>query len=189
MCILSLPFNLFFCCFAVTFSSHSHITPIHHYFTNFLCHFSVFLIYLALFYSSLLLFRPFKPVLSIFFCLVIFHSPYYLYFGCLLRISMISPPLFLLSLSLLRLVFAFFSCVFPSLCPHSLCCSCPRGASEEQRTRGRGGVDQCRERGDARGEDLGGGDGRGAEDGASCRWKFRRQLGEYSWWEVSTPQV
>lgn len=82
-----------------------------------------------------------------------------------------------------------FSCVFPSLCPHSLCCSCPRGASEEQRTRWRGGVDQCRERGDARGEDLGGGDGRGAEDGASCRWKFRRQLSEYSWWEVSTPQV
>lgn len=116
MCILSLPFSLFFSCFAVTFSSHSRITPIHHYFTNFLCHFSVFLIYLAFIYSSSLLFLPFKPVFStsafqissIFFCLVIFHSPYYLYFGCLLRISLISPPLFLLSLSFLRLVSLLF---------------------------------------------------------------------------------
>lgn len=61
-----------------------------------------------------------------------------------------------------------------------VCRSCPGGASEEQGARRRGGVDQCRQRGDARGEDLGGGDGRGAEDGASCRWKFRRQLSESS---------
>lgn len=46
--------------------------------------------------------------------------------------------------------------------------SCPGGASEEQGAGRRGGVQQCCQRGDARGEDLGGGDGRGAEDGASC---------------------
>ena len=56
--------------------------------------------------------------------------------------------------------------------------SCPRRTAEEQGTRGRGGVDECSEWGDACGEDFGGGGGCGAEDRASRRWQFRWQLCE-----------
>jgi len=72
--------------------------------------------------------------------------------------------------------------VLPSSCPSlfSSCASCsrPRGASEEPGAGRRGGVDQRGERGDARGEDPGGGDGRGAEDGAPHGRRLRGQLCE-----------
>lgn len=78
---------------------------------------------------------------------------------------------------------AFFSFIVSSpvvlsVYPNPRSFSCPRGAAEEQGARGRGGIDQCGEWGNASGEDFGGGDGCGAEDGASRWWKFRRQLSE-----------
>lgn len=52
----------------------------------------------------------------------------------------------------------------------------PGGTPEEPRARRGAGVQRQRERGDARGEDLGGGDGRGAENRAALRRRFRWQL-------------
>ena len=70
----------------------------------------------------------------------------------------------------------FFPTIMVSLC---FVCSGPGGAPEESRARRRAGVQRGSEWGDARGEDLGGRDGSGAEDRASFGWRLCRQLCEW----------
>lgn len=87
-------------------------------------------------------------------------------------------PFLLLFLFLSSSPFPVLHCFSPVLLSPAPSCSCPRRAPEEQGARGRGGVNKCGERGDARGEDFGSGGGCGAEDGASRRRRFRWQLCE-----------
>lgn len=125
-------------------------------------HYCFYIIYLYFFYICFLIcsFTFASNYLTVFIAFFFFFYSLSIYF-----LSFIVYPVFLPSLSL------------------SLFRSCPGGATKEQGARRRGRVLQWGERGDASREDFGSWDGCGAKDGASCRWKLRWKLCEFTGWQ------